>query len=57
MEGILRELIWDDKTWETLDEAPESPVAEHFREILWKFVKSETGLPPVSLNGDVWVAT
>jgi superfamily I DNA/RNA helicase len=57
VEGILRELIWNDKTWETLDESPESTAAEHFREMLWKFVKSDKGLPPVSLNGDVWVAT
>jgi hypothetical protein len=57
VEGIMRELIWDDKTWEKLDESPESTAAEHLRETLWKFVKSERGLPPVRLNGDVWVAT
>ncbi|HEY1802905.1 MAG TPA: UvrD-helicase domain-containing protein [Terracidiphilus sp.] len=57
VEGILRELIWDDKTWEALDEAPESAAAEHFRETVWRFVKSDKGLPPVSLNGDVWIAT
>ena len=57
VEAILRELIWDDETWETLDESPESAPADHFRETLWRFIKSEKGLPPVSLNGDVWVAT
>ena len=57
VEGILRELIWDDKTWEALDDAPESAAAERFRETVWRFVKSDKGLPPVSLNGDVWIAT
>jgi hypothetical protein len=57
VEGVLRELIWDDENWEALDEAPESSAAEHLRETVWKFVKSDKGLPPVNLNGDVWVAT
>ena len=57
VEGVLREIIWDDKTWETLDDFPYSAAAEQFRETVWKFVKSDQGLPPVSLNGDVWVAT
>ena len=55
--GVLREIIWDDKTWEKLDEFPDSAAAVQFRETVWKFVKSDQGLPPVSLNGDVWVAT
>lgn len=43
VEGIMRELIWDDKTGEALDESAESVAAENFRETLWKFVKSEKG--------------
>jgi len=57
VEGVLRELIWNDKTWAVLDDSPDSAAAEQFREIVWKFVKSDQGLPPVSLNGDIWVAT
>jgi hypothetical protein len=57
VEGVLRELIWDDQMWQAMDHAPESATAMHFRETVWKFVKSEKGLPPVSLNGEVWIAT
>jgi hypothetical protein len=57
VERVLREIIWDDETWEKLDDSPYSSAASKFRETLWKFVKSDQGLPPVSLNGDVWVAT
>ena len=57
VECVLREIIWDDKTWATLDDSPDSVGAQHFRETVWKFVKSHQGLPPVSLNGDVWIAT
>jgi superfamily I DNA/RNA helicase len=57
VEEVLRELIWDDEEWARLDDAPDSPVAEKVRETLWKFVKSDKGLPSVSLNGDAWVAT
>lgn len=54
---MLRELIWDDKTWDALDDAPHSKDAEKFRETLWRFVKNQHGLPPVSLNGEVWITT
>jgi superfamily I DNA/RNA helicase len=57
VEEVLRELIWDDAEWARFDEAPDSPASEKIRETLWKFVKSDKGLPSVSLNGDVWVAT
>jgi len=57
LEDVLRELIWDDETWGALDDSPDSPDAQRFRETVWKFVKSDQGLPPVSMNGDVWVTT
>jgi superfamily I DNA/RNA helicase len=57
VEGVLRGLIWNDKTWAVLDDSPDSATAGQFRETVWKFVKSDQGLPPVSLNGDIWVAT
>jgi len=57
VEGILRELIWDEEEWAKIDDAQDSPKAERVREIIWKFVKSDKGLPSVSLTGDLWVAT
>jgi hypothetical protein len=57
VERVLRDLIWNDKTWAILDDSPDSAAAGQFRETVWKFVKSDQGLPPVSLNGDIWVAT
>lgn len=57
VEEVRRELIWDDKTWDALDDAPDSKDAEKFRETLWRFVKNQHGLPPVSLNGEVWITT
>jgi superfamily I DNA/RNA helicase len=56
VEEVLRELIWNAKTWADFDDSPDSAEAEKFRETVWKFVKSKEGLPPVSLSGDVWVA-
>ncbi len=57
VEEVLRELIWDDKTWDAMDDAPDSKDAEKFRETLWQFVKNQHGLPPVSLNSEVWINT
>lgn len=57
VESVLRELIWDYERWAALDEAPESSVALRLRELVWKFIKNDKGLPPVSMNGEAWIAT
>lgn len=57
VEGVLRDLIWNDEEWARIDDAPDSALAERVGETVWKFVKSEKGLPPVSLTGDLWVGT
>lgn len=57
VEEVLRDLIWDDEEWARIDDAADSAQAERVRETIWKFVKNENGLPPVSLTGDIWVAT
>ena len=57
VEEVLRDLIWNDEEWARIDDAPDSPVAQRVRETVWKFVKSDQGLPSVSLTGDLWVAT
>jgi hypothetical protein len=57
VEEVLRDLIWNDEEWARIDDAPDSSLAERVRETVWKFVKSNQGLPSVSLAGDLWVAT
>lgn len=57
VEEVLRDLIWNDEEWARIDDAPDSALAERVRETVWKFVKSERGLPPVSMTGDLWVGT
>lgn len=57
VEGVLRELIWSDEQWASLDDSQDSPEAARVRETIWKFIKTDQGLPAVSLNGDIWVAT
>ena len=57
VDKVLRELIWDDCTWETLDESSDSASAVAYRLNVWRFVKSDQGLPSVSLAGDVWVSS
>lgn len=56
VEGVLRELIWGDEKWAALDDSPESPEARKVREIIWRFVKSDQGLPSVNLTADIWLA-
>lgn len=51
----LRNLIWDDAKWKTFDEEPDVDFSREARVEMWRFVKSETGLPSVSLNGSDWV--
>lgn len=57
VEEVLRDLIWSDEEWARIDDAPDSGLAERVRETIWRFVKNEKGLPPVSLTGDLWVGT
>lgn len=57
VEGVLRELIWNDEQWGVIDGSTDSPEAARFRESVWKFVRTDKGLPAVTLSGDVWVAT
>ena len=57
VEEVLRDLIWSDEEWPRIDDEPRSAAADRVRETVWKFVKSDQGLPSVSLTGDLWVAT
>lgn len=57
VDGVLRELIWDDSKWTSLDNSPESEAAIKYRVSVWRFVKSKEGLPSVALPGKEWIST
>lgn len=57
VDAVLRELIWDDSTWTALDDAPESDAANNYRIAVWRFVKTDQGLPSLALSAEAWVAT
>jgi superfamily I DNA/RNA helicase len=55
VEEVIRSLIEDDAFWERVDTAPESDEARRVRLELWRFVKSKSGLPEVSISGSDWI--
>jgi len=55
-EKCLRGISADDPLWDTIDEDEKCDDAIAIRLVLWRFVKSVDGLPPVSLSGDEWIA-
>jgi hypothetical protein len=57
VEEFLRVSIWDDAKWEQYDESPESVEARKTRLEIWRFAKSSSGLPSVSLVGAAWLST
>lgn len=56
VESAVRSITEDSAVWETIDEAEECEQAQRVKMEIWRFVKSETGLPPVSLNGSEWIS-
>jgi hypothetical protein len=57
VEEFLRSLIWEDHDWQVYDEFPESDHSRQTRLEIWQFVKTASGLPPVSLGGRAWIST
>jgi hypothetical protein len=55
-EKCLRGISSDDPLWDRIDEDEYCDDAIAIRLVLWRFVKSEDGLPPVGLSGDEWIA-
>ncbi len=55
-EKCLRGITNTDQLWEKFDEDEDSDDAMAIRLVLWRFVKSADGLPPVSLSGNEWVS-
>ena len=55
VETSVRSIVDDNDFWEIVDESQESEVARHVALTIWRFVRSKSGLPPLSLNGSEWI--
>lgn len=55
LEDAIREMIDEPDFWAALDENPEGAAATEFRLGLWRFTKSQEGLPSVEESGAAWV--
>lgn len=56
VECSVRSIIGDHPIWNGLDESPNSEGATRVRLRIWRFVRTFSGLPPVSLSGGDWIA-
>lgn len=54
--ATIRSLVEEDELWDDLDEHPEAEESQKVQLAVWRFVKSPSGLPPVSLTGTQWIA-
>lgn len=52
----LRTILNESDLWEKVDAYPESEEANRVNLGIWRFVKSESGLPSVNLSGAEWIA-
>ena len=51
----IRSLVEDD-LWDRVDANPDSDESQKVRLAIWSFVKSDSGLPSVSLTGAQWIS-
>ncbi len=56
VDNAIHEIIDDSDFWKEIDEFPESEKAQRYKMVLWRFVKSDSELPSVNLNGTEWIA-
>lgn len=56
VEASVRSMVEDSDLWEKVDEYPDSDDAHRVSLAMWRFVKSQSGLPSVSLSGIVWIS-
>ena len=56
VESSLRSITEDSGLWDKVDESSESEEAQRVKLAIWRFVKLDSGLPPVSLCGSEWIS-
>ncbi|MBT7065145.1 MAG: ATP-dependent helicase [Verrucomicrobia bacterium] len=52
---LLRELCDAPEVWDVLDELPDSTQAQAIKLQLWRFIRSEHGLPSIDLSATDWL--
>lgn len=56
VEDFVRSATADSPIWQTVDDSPDSEDARRVKLEIWRFVKSNSGLPSVSLSGSEWIS-
>lgn len=56
VKNTLRSIADDCDLWTRVDEDPESNEAKRAKLAIWRFVKTEAGLPSVRLTGNEWIS-
>jgi Superfamily I DNA and RNA helicases len=56
VEEFVRSVVEDSAFWEKVDASSESEEARRVKLEIWRFVKSQSGLPAVSLSGSEWIS-
>jgi len=56
VDEVLRSVVEDSAFWNRIDESPDSEEAQQVKVLIWRFVKSQSGLPAVSLSGGQWIS-
>lgn len=55
VENVIQSITDDSDLWARVDEFPESEEAQRIKIEIWRFVKSQSGLPTVNLSGSEWI--
>lgn len=55
VEAIIWEVTPNNDFWEQVDENPDSEKSKAVHLAIWRFIKSPSGLPALSLHGGVWI--
>ena len=55
VEHTIREMIDEPDLWDRLDEDPDCETSIKFKLTVWKFTKSQNGLPSVGESGAFWI--
>jgi superfamily I DNA/RNA helicase len=55
VEASIRSIVDNTELWDQVDDFPDSQDAMRVRLAIWRFVKSDAGLPSVRLTGSEWI--
>lgn len=55
VEYVVRQVLDNDALWEMLDDFPDSEESMRIKLEIWRFTKSPSGLPSITLEGSKWI--